>query len=121
MQLTFIFIGIISLLVLVYSVKLVIRQFKLKEIAVFDLIEKNKSFELAEIGIHSICIIGISSDFTVSDLNASIITPNGKEIILTEKKIRYSYLRKRVKTFEQWTFKSNHSGTHKLNLSLIHI
>ena len=87
MQLTFIFIGIISLLVLVYSVKLVIRQFKLKEIAVFDLIEKNKSFELAEIGIHSICIIGISSDFTVSDLNVSIITPNGKEIILTEKKI----------------------------------
>lgn len=116
MQITFILIGIISLLVLIYSIKLFIKQFKLKEIAIFDLIEKNKNFELVESGIHSICIIGLSSDFTVSDLKASIIKPNGKEINLTENKIRYSYLRKRIKTFEQWSFKSNHSGTHKLVL-----
>lgn len=116
MQLTFIFIGIISLLVLIYSVRLFIRQLKLKEIVVFDLIERTKSFEIVESGIHSICIFGLSSDFTVSELKVSLSTPNGKEINLTKNKIRYSYLRKGIRTFEQWSFKAHHSGTHKLNL-----
>ena len=114
MQIIFLFIGIISLLLLIYSIKLVINQLRLKEISVFNLTEKPKNFEITKSGIHSICMIGISSDFKISGLDASIITPNGKQIDLTENLISYSYLRKRVKTFEQWNFKTSHNGKHTL-------
>jgi hypothetical protein len=117
MQLTFLFIGIISLLVLLYVIKLLIENLRLKEITVFELTEKQKDFEIVKTGIHSICIIGLSSDFKVSELQANISTPNGEQIKLTENTIRYSSLRKGVKIFEQWKFTTHQHGTHTLNLT----
>lgn len=117
MQIIFIFIGIISFPLLIYSIKLVINQLKLKEIIVFDLTEKTKDFQITKNGIHSICMLGISSDFKISGLEASIITPNGKQINLTENLIRYSSLRKRVKIVEQWKFETNQKGKYTLSIT----
>lgn len=116
MQLIFLFIGFISLFILIYSINLLIKQFKLKEIAIFDIGEVNKSFKIVENGIHSVSIIGLSSDLTVDGLNAEINLPNGKEITLVKNKMRYSFHWKRTIAFEQWNFKTNFKGIHKLTL-----
>ena len=107
MHIPFFLLGIICLLLLAYSIKLFIKQFKLKEIAYFELTEKDKTFKIKDPGLHSICIVGLSSGFSVYNLKASIIAPNGKETILKTNKIRNGSLRKQTRTIEQWCFQLN--------------
>ena len=119
MRITFVLIGIIGLIVLIYSIILLFKQIKLKEIAVFDLVEKPKEFVILKSGIHSICLIGLNSNFKLSGLEARLSSPNGKDSTLKENRIKYSYFRKGEKTFEQWNFKSDQIGIHKLNFKYL--
>lgn len=117
MQILFIFLGLIGLILTIYSIRLWIKEFNLNEISEFDLIEQPKNIEFKNVGLYSINFIGIGHRYrskTKNSFNLSITQPNGKTLELINPNINYHFKRKGKMGIEVWRFNVVEKGIHRI-------
>ena len=117
MQVTFLFIAIIGLTLVIYGIKLLIKELKLKEVAEFDLIDQTKSIDINKTGLYSINFIGIGHKYKFRANKAfdlSIIQPNGKNLKKINPNVNYHFIRKGKICIEIWRFDVIQKGIHRI-------
>ena len=109
MKLTFIFIGLIGIILLVNSIRILINSRKKNKISEFNLDSEEKIVELNSTGLYSICFIGAGFVGNKGSFTAELQSENGSHVELN-------------KTFPNYRF--YHNGTLGLeywNLELLHL
>ena len=94
MQLTFIFIGIIGILLLIFSIRILIKSSKNKLVAEFTLDSESKEIQLNSTGLYSLCFLGAGFVDNRGKFDAELKAENGNLIKLN-------------KTFPNYRFRKN--------------
>ena len=84
MQLTFIFIGIVGILLLIYSIRILIKSSKNKQVAEFTLDSEIKLIELNSTGLYSLCFLGAGFLDNKGKFSAELKSENGNVIKLNK-------------------------------------
>ena len=77
MQLTFICIGIIGILLLIFSIQILIKSSKNKQIAKFTLDKEPKLIEFNSKGFYALCFLGAGFVENKGNLSAEFISEKG--------------------------------------------
>jgi hypothetical protein len=114
MQLTFIFIGIVGILLLIYSIRILIKSSKNKQVAEFALDSENKIIELNSTGLYSICFLGAGYVDNQGKFRAELKSENGNLIKLNKTFPNYRFRQSGKLGLEYWNFEINKEGKYTL-------
>ncbi|WP_188655205.1 hypothetical protein [Yeosuana aromativorans] len=114
MQLTFIFIGIIGILLLIYSVRILIKSSKNKQLAEFNLDCETKQIELNSNGLYSLCFLGAGFVGNQGKFKAELKSENGNLIKLNKTFPNYRFRQNGTIGLEYWNFEINKKGKYTL-------
>ncbi len=114
MKLLFIFIGLLGLILLIYSIIILYKMSRTKKIVEFPLDSETRSLELNATGLFSICILGAGFTHNRGSFSAELKTENGRLIKLNQDLYGYRFRQKGVIGLEYYHFKINETGKHTL-------
>ena len=117
MQIFFFPLASIGLILTIYSIRLWLKEFNLKEISEFNLIDQPKTIEFKEVGLYSINLIGIGLKYRSRAKNSfrlSITQPSGKPLKLINPNSNFHFKRKGKMGIEVWRFDVAEKGIHNI-------
>ena len=114
MQLTFIFIGIIGILLLIYSIRILIKSSKNKLVAEFTLDSESKEIQLNSTGLYSLCFLGAGFVDNRGKFDAELKAENGNLIKLNKTFPNYRFRKNGKLGLEYWNFEIDKSGKYIL-------
>ncbi len=114
MQLTFIFIGIIGILLLVYSIRILIKSSKNKLVAEFTLDSESKEIQLNSNVLYSLCFLGAGFIDNQGKFGAELKSESGNLIKLNKTFPNYRFRKNGKLGLEYWHFEIDKSGKYIL-------
>ncbi|WP_167597979.1 hypothetical protein [Leeuwenhoekiella sp. ZYFB001] len=114
MQLTFIFIGIIGILLLIYSIRILIKSSKNRQLAEFNLDSQTKQIELKSNGLYSLSFLGVGFIDNQGNFKAELKSENGNLIKLNKTFPNYRFRQNGTIGLEYWSFEINKKGKYTL-------
>ncbi|WP_405292659.1 hypothetical protein [Algibacter sp. Ld11] len=114
MQLTFIFIGIVGILLLIYSIRILIKSSKNKQVAEFALDSEIKLIELNSTGLYSLCFLGARFLDNKGKFSAELKSENGNVIKLNKTFPNFPFTQNGERGLEFWNFEISEKGKYIL-------
>lgn len=117
MQLLFIGIGLMSLVMLYYSIKYLIKSYRCKTIIEFPLDSIKHELEFKTIGLYSFCFIGAKHVSNDGTFNAMIYNRNNVSVRLNTSFPNYTFRKKGIYGIEFYKFRIKEAGRYTLQLT----
>ncbi len=114
MQLPFLFIGIIGVLLMIYSVRILIKSSKNKQVAEFNLDSETKLIQLNSTGLYSLCFLGAGFVDNKGKFNAELKSENGDIIKLNKTFPNFPFTQNGERGLEYWKFEISKKGKYIL-------
>lgn len=114
MQLTFIFVGIIGILLLIYSIRILIKSSKSKFIAELTLDSESKKIQLNSRGFYSLCFLGAGFIENQGKFGAELKSENGNLVKLNKTFPNYRFRQNGKLGLEYWHFEIDKAGKYIL-------
>lgn len=114
MQLIFIFIGIIGILLLIYSIRILIKSSKNILVAEFTLDSESKEIQLNSTGLYSLCFLGAGFVDNQGKFSAELKAENGNLIKLNKTFPNYRFRQNGTLGLEYWQFEIVKGGKYIL-------
>lgn len=114
MQLTFIFVGIIGILLLIYSIRILIKSNKNKFIAELTVDYESKKIQLNSRGLYSLCFLGAGFIENKGNFNAELKSENGNLVKLNKTFMNYRFRKNGKLGLEYWHFEIDKEGEYIL-------
>ncbi len=119
MQLAFIGLGIIGILLLVFSIQILIKSGKNKQISEFTLDNETKVIEFNSIGLYSICFLGAGFIENPGKFCGELKSESGNLIQLHQTFPHYRFRKNGKLGLEYWTFEINEKGKYTLTFKYL--
>ena len=117
MQLIFILIGIIGVLLLFYSIRILIKSSKNKVVTVFNLDSESREIQLNSTGLYSLCFLGAGFVDDQGRLGAELKSENGNLIKIKKTFPNYRFRKNGQLGLEFWHFEIAQSGKYTLTFN----